>query len=303
VEGRHDSAAGSAGVALLDRTTRALTTLARVPVTRGDVSARFAFSPDGTRVAFSVAGTLRLVDDRGTTQWTVSLPDGYRLAGGGAFTPDGRRIALVHALPCHEPCAGARPWAVTYVDSTDGAAVSGPSLPTIMAAQIRAVGWSPARDGERSGLVVVRYLPHPAQTPTYAGPTGGTAAAPTRNPAPAEVAEPGPADLYELVPGEQPQLLLDAPFEVTDLDVAVDLVAAGRLEGPPSTPSLLPIEADRVRLVDVARGLAVLGGLVAVVAVLAARRRGQTSTTFGTIIGRRRYRSLTQRPIVRRTTC
>ncbi len=29
----------------------------------------------------------------------------------------------------------------------------------------------------------------------------------------------------------------------------------------------------------------------------------QTSTTFGTIIGRRRYLSLTQRPIVRRTTC
>ncbi len=210
---------------------------------------RFAFSPDGARVVMAVGGELRLVD-RGGTLWTIPLPPGHTLAGAGAFTPDGLRVALVHSEACSGPCSIAPPWAVTYVDSGTGAAADGPPLPTIIAAEIRAVGWSGPSADSPGGLVVVRYLPRDYPI----GERGSETA--------------GPADLYELAPGASPRLLLDAPYEVTDLDVAADLVRAARFEDTPSVPSLLPIEAGRVRLADFGIALSVLGGLTAVVAVI-----------------------------------
>jgi hypothetical protein len=198
----------------------------------------------------AVAGQLRLVDDRGTTLWTVPLPAGYTLAGGGAFTPDAQRITLAHSEPCAGPCAVAPPWVVTYVDSATGATADGPVLPTIIAAQIRAVGWSGPTADSPGGLVVVRYLPREDAI----GERGDETA--------------GPADLYELAPGALPRLVLDAPYEVTDMDVAAVLVRAGRFGDTPSVPSLLPIETGRVRLADAGVAVSVFGGLSAVVAVI-----------------------------------
>ncbi len=226
------------------------TALAAIPVSADLARSRFAFSPDGVTLAMSVAGELRLIDDRGRTLWTVPLSPGRMLAGGGAFTPDGRRVALVHSEPCEGPCSVAPPWVVTYVDSADGLAANGPALPTIIAAELRAVGWSgPSADGP-GGLVVVRYLPreHPI------GERAGESA--------------GPADLYELPPGAEARLVLDAPYEVTDLDVAADLVRAARFGDTPSVPSLLPIEPGRVRPADIGIALSVLSGLAVVVAVI-----------------------------------
>jgi len=224
--------------------------LATLPGSAGLPRWRFAFSPDGARVAMAIASELRVVDDRGGTLWTVPLSPGHTLAGGGAFTPDGRRVALVHSEPCEGPCSVAPPWVVTYVDSTNGATADGPALPTIIAAEIRAVGWSGPSADSPGGLVVVRYLPR-------GNPIGARGS---------ETA--GPADLYELAPGAPARLVLDAPYEVTDLDVAADLVRAARFGDTPSVPSLLPIEAGRVRLADVGIALSVLGGLTAVVAVI-----------------------------------
>ena len=52
------------------------------------------------------------------------------------------------------------------------------------------------------------------------------------------------------------------------MDVAADLVRDGRFGETPAVPSLLPIEAGRVRLADAGVAVSVLGGLTAVVAVI-----------------------------------
>ncbi len=272
------TANGPIGLELLlaDIGARTVTSLAELPETPEAV----AFSPDGSRVAFSVRGLLRLVDDRGTPLWTTQLTDGERLAGGGAFTPDGERIAVTLALPCPDECAGAVPWLVTYVDSTDGKPVLGPALPTIEAAAIRAVGWSEPYGNQPGGLVIVRYLP-PGQT---LGETSEPATVATE-----DVPGQGPADLYLLSSGEQPKLLLDAPYEVADLDVAADLVRAGRFEGTPSAPSLLPIEPGRVRPIDVIGALGVIGALATVVSAIVGLT-GRLRLTRLTRLGRRRPR-------------
>jgi len=136
-------------------------------------------------------------------------------------------------------------------------------LPRIIAADIRAIGWSGPSPASPGGLVVVRYLPGDS----------AIGAPSTEKPGTETV---GPADLYELAPGASARLVLDAPYEVSDIDVAADLVGAGRFGDSRSVPSLLPIETGRVRLADVGIGLSVLGGLAAVVAVffgLASRAR------------------------------
>jgi hypothetical protein len=253
----------TASVMLLDLGTGVATPLAEVTVPEGPVGWRFAFSPDGRRVVYATDGWLRVVDDRGTQLWTAPLPAGYLVAGEGAFTPDGDRIALVHAMLCPQACPDTSQWSVTYVDSSDGSPADGMILPPIEAAQVRAVGWR--TDGDTDSLVVVRYLPHPP--PQVVQRPDGTLIYPTAPTTGDEAHQTGPAVLYELAPGQQPRLLLDAPYEVTDLDVAADLVREGRFAGTPSTPSLLPIQPGRVRLVDVALAAAVLGGLAAVVTV------------------------------------
>jgi hypothetical protein len=253
----------SASVMLLDLGTAVATPLTVLPVPQGPVGWRFAFSPDGRRVVYATDGWLHVVDDHGATVWTTPLPAGYLVAGEGAFTPDGERIALVHAVLCPQACPDTSQWSVTYVDSSDGSPTDGTTLPTIEAAQVRAVGWR--TDGDTETLVVVRYLPHPP--PQVVQKPDGTLVYPSAPTTGDEAQQTGPADLYELSAGQQPRLLLTAPYEVTDLDVAADLVREGRFAGNPSTPSLLPIQPGRVRLVDVALAAAVLGGLAAVVAV------------------------------------
>jgi hypothetical protein len=241
-------------IALIQITDGLITTLATASGAADLPRWRFAFSPDSARVAMAIGGELRLVDGRGTTLWTVALAPGRTLAGGGAFTPDGQRVALVHSEPCEGPCSVAPPWVVTYVDSADGTATRGPLLPRIIAAEIRAIGWSGPSTASPGGLVVVRYLP------------GGSAiGAPGGAESDSETV--GPADLYELAPGAPARLVLDAPYEVTNIDVAADLIGAGRFGDSPSVPALLPIETGRVRLADIGIGVSVLGGLAAVVAV------------------------------------
>jgi hypothetical protein len=250
-------------IALIEITDGMITTLATASGAADLRRWRFAFSPDSERVAMAIGGELRLVDGHGTTMWTVALAPGRTLAGGGAFTPDGQRVALVHSEPCEGPCSVAPPWIVTYVDSADGTATHGPLLPRIIAAEIRAIGWSGPTPASPGGLVVVRYLPADSAIGAARSEQAGSETI-------------GPADLYELAPGAPARLVLDAPYEVTDIDVAADLVGAGRFGDSPSVPSLLPIETGRVRLGDVGIGLSVLGGLAAVVAVffgLASRAR------------------------------
>jgi len=249
----------TARLELLSLGTGTVTTLAEMGVPD---EWRVAFSPQGDRVSFVDRGSLRLVDASGAALWSVPLSGGRQLAGGGAFTPDGRLIALVETLPCAQPCTGAPSWTVTYVDSADGTDARGPALPAIVGSRVRAIGWT-TDGGGTPALVVVRYLPRP-RPPAVQGPDGQLIAPPADGDIDDST---GPADLYALAPGAPATLLLDAPYEVTDLDVAADLVRAGRFQGSPSMPSLLPFEPGRLRAVDIGVMAAVLAGLAIVVGV------------------------------------
>jgi hypothetical protein len=258
------AASGSlADLFLLDLGSGASTPLAEVAAPDDPDDWRVAFSPGGDRVAIADGVSLRLVDGHGKPLWTMSLADGRQLAGAGAFTPDGTRIALVQTLPCTGACAVAPSWEVSYVDSDDGVDALGPVLPAIEASRVRAVGWSQQADGTPA-LVVVRYLPRPTPPPVQG--QDGKLTEPQADDSVDD--RTGPADLFELAPGEDARLLLDAPYQVTDLDVPADLVRAGRFEGSPSMPSLLPIEPGRLRILDVAMSAAVLLGLSVAVGII-----------------------------------
>ncbi|GIG91421.1 hypothetical protein [Plantactinospora endophytica] len=100
---------------LLDLATGVTSTVAGQ---RGVLDA--AFSPDGRTLAVQVGTELRLLLASGGST-IVPLPDGHRLGGPAAWSPDGRRLALVRVA------AGSPSWATGYW-SPDGLAVL--DLPT-----------------------------------------------------------------------------------------------------------------------------------------------------------------------------
>jgi hypothetical protein len=84
----------------------------------------------------------------------------------------------------------------------------------------------------------------------------------------------------ELSATAQPRLLLDAPQTVTGLDVAADLVRAGRFGDRASVPSLIPIEFNA--LTDVAVEGAIIGAVLLLAAgVMAFRPRGRLARSSG----------------------
>src|SRR5262249_4444492 len=97
-------------------------------------------------------------------------------------------------------------WTFSYLDARTGAPADGPDLPAVGGQDVRALGWT--RDG---ALVVLRTEPT------------------------------GHVTLLGLSPDGTTTTLLDPPERVTSLDVAQDLVVAGRFGGPGSSASLTPV--------------------------------------------------------------
>ncbi len=262
--------------------TTPLGSFATVRELAGDVSV--AFSPDGQRLAVAYGWQVALFDTSslggdGYPLRTIPIDRGQQFSG--VFTPDSRRLVLFGAPYCQPPdCPPALTWSVSYLDVATGVPTTGPTLRPFSAAAVRAVGWNETTDG----LVVVAL--------TATGPDGAT----DRDAR--QLNQPGQADLYELSGSAEPRLLLDAPASVTGLDVAADLVRAGRFGDRASVPSLLPIEFGAVAAVPVEAAIAGVVVLV-VVATMAFRPRRRSARSSG----RRRYASLTQRPTVRRTIC
>jgi hypothetical protein len=212
-------------LAWLDLTTGA----ARVLVELGDRDglrpvSLAAFSPDGRRVAVSLDDEVRLLDLDGRTLWRTPLGAGRYLAGTAAFTPDGRRIATVAQQGCRSACdsasLAARRWRVGYLDAGTGTDAIGPELPAVTGMTVRAIGWRHGTD-----LVALAYRP-----------VGGL------------VSDSSDTDYYNvdsvtllaLRPDGVTETLLRPPAGVVGLDLARDLVDAGRFGGPAPAPAVFP---------------------------------------------------------------
>jgi hypothetical protein len=171
-----------------------------------------AFAPDQRRLAYQFGGTVTVAQLDGRLLSAFALAPGSRLAGKGAWTPDGT------ALTVAEPEAGG--WVLRRVDPGTGMPVAGPVLPAVVGVTaIRLLGWGP--DG---GAVVVAADPEPVAT-------GGGA---LRAIADGDVRT---VRVLALTPAAAaPRTLLTAPERVLGIDVADAVVHGGRTRtaDPPS---------------------------------------------------------------------
>jgi hypothetical protein len=208
-----------------------------------------AWHPDGSRFVVEAEDEFVTVTPDGRVLARQPRLSNVRLAGPGAFAPDGRRYLVAENLGCAFVCEqeelSRRRWAVRFADAPGEYA-------EVEAAAVRVVGW---RGGDP---VLVAYRPGPEEVQEV-GQSGGDV-------------DPSLVDtvrLLALLPGGRPpRVLLDPPDEVAGLDVATDLVAAGRFGGEPSRPGLWPPGP----LLTVPLGL-VVALVVGVGAGLSARRR------------------------------
>ncbi|PZG22568.1 hypothetical protein C1I95_05205 [Micromonospora craterilacus] len=187
-----------------------------------------AFSPDGSRIAATAGDRLSLLDRDGRTLWSRDLGPRRKLAGSGAFTADGSRIAVADLDGCLSGCdsaaLAARTWTVTWLDAATGQDVAGPTLTPVRGQALRALGWRLGTD-----LVAVRYEADPGngmREGDYWNDTGYW--------------ESGRVQLIALRPDGATEVLLDPPDEVWSLDVARDLLEAGAFGAPATEPRPFP---------------------------------------------------------------
>ncbi|MDG6108058.1 hypothetical protein Daura_45475 [Dactylosporangium aurantiacum] len=184
-----------------------------------------AFSPDGRGFVATRPTTdgteLRGYDATGRRRWTRDLGQ-RRLAGAGAYTPDGSAVALLSIDGCPKDCDHdqflARRWRVTYLDAATGADREGPALPEVTGPAVRALGW------HGDALIVVRYeYEDGAQGPDETDPWG------TRH-----------VRVLALRPDGTTSVVFDPPADVISVDIAQDLLREGRFGGPVPEPAALP---------------------------------------------------------------
>ncbi|BCJ52767.1 hypothetical protein Asp14428_42420 [Actinoplanes sp. NBRC 14428] len=115
-----------------------------------------AFSPDGKRLAVATTTSLQVFDLAGNTRTEITgLTDRDRLAGPGAWLPDGRRIAMysitgcVDGTVCDEAALRQREFRVRYLDAGTGQPADGPRLDPARGLAVRMLGW------QREGSAVV----------------------------------------------------------------------------------------------------------------------------------------------------
>jgi hypothetical protein len=142
-------------LAVTDVATKQETTIATLLTTADFDGWMAAFSPDGTRLAYQTGDHIAVVTRTGTPLATLSVPAGTRIAGKGAWTSDGRGIAVVAEQSCD--CQETYPsrWTLSTIDSATGAPMgNGYSVDGVVA--IRMLGWSAA-----GAPIVVSYDPVP----------------------------------------------------------------------------------------------------------------------------------------------
>ncbi|MCW3813240.1 WD40 repeat domain-containing protein [Micromonospora sp. DR5-3] len=217
-----------------------------------------AFSPDGTRIVTTIGDTVSLRDRTGRAVWSRNLGPRRVLAGSGAVSPDGTRIATVELDGCLTRCdaasLGARSWRFGWLDAATGQDTDGPALAPVRGQAVRALGWRTGTD-----LVVLRYEPNPhdGMATLEWNDTGYW--------------ETGHVQLMALRPDGGRELLLDPPAEVCALDVARDLLTAGRFGGPAVGPR--PFPARPVIVFAAAPYVMLLAALLGAVLLWRRRRR------------------------------
>lgn len=144
---------------LLDVRTGALSRvldLGSEPVHRAQFA---AFSPDGRQVAVQVGDAVLVVNvTTGVSRTLARLGADRRLAGVGAWSSDGRRIAVLTLAGCSRACddreLDERRWQIDELDAGTGAALVG-GYARLTGVAVRVLGQRPS--GE---LAVVRYRAH-----------------------------------------------------------------------------------------------------------------------------------------------
>ncbi|MBF9134488.1 hypothetical protein I0C86_36995 [Plantactinospora sp. S1510] len=208
-----------------------------------------AFSPDGAWIALTQGSRVSLLNRSGAVAWTRDLGPGRHLAGVGAFSPDGRRIATVALDGCQDECdraaLAARTWRFGYLDAASGVDTDGPAIGPVTAMAVRALGWRLGTD-----LVALTYRPENDARKAADVPFNDTG-----------WFEVGDATLVALRPGGGSDVLVDSPGEVLAMDVPRDLLESGRFGGPARQPAPFParplILLPAVPLVVVLIGVAV----------------------------------------------
>ncbi|GIH02014.1 hypothetical protein Rhe02_00810 [Rhizocola hellebori] len=119
-----------------------------------------AFSADGARLAIATETDLYVIG-LGDSSWRklATLSSRDRIAGPGAWLPDGSRIAVYYIGGCEEPPCdetqlSQRLFQVEYLDAQTGQPTAGPQLAPAMGLAARMLGWQ--RDGD---AVVAVYSP------------------------------------------------------------------------------------------------------------------------------------------------
>ncbi|BCJ63689.1 hypothetical protein GCM10009779_46760 [Polymorphospora rubra] len=190
-----------------------------------------AFAPDGRHLAVQVDRALVLVNTAdGGSRTLATLGAGQRLAGTGAFTADGSRLAVLGLDGCAVACTNAarnqRQWRLTTLDAATGQAGPDGGFDPVPGAAVRVAGWQ--RDGT---AVLVTYQdehhPYYDREPSIEAPAAYRAVS--------------AAKLLAVRPGGgTTQLIRQEGVWVWDIDVAHDLVVDGRFGGPSPEPTAFP---------------------------------------------------------------
>ncbi|HCU48255.1 MAG TPA: hypothetical protein DGG94_00215, partial [Micromonosporaceae bacterium] len=120
-----------------------------------------AFSPDGNRLAVATKDALHIFDlPTGTVRKLYDFSSRHRLAGPGAWLPDGKRLAIYYMggcdddRVCYESDLAHRLFQVDYLDAETGTPADGPDLYPAEGLAARMLGWQ--KDGD---AVVAVYQP------------------------------------------------------------------------------------------------------------------------------------------------
>jgi hypothetical protein len=216
------------GVYDLDRGT----TIATVPNDDNTEHTPVAISADNSRLAMQFGDTVRLfqLDRAAPVAYATVRLESEVLAGPGAWLPDGGSFVTVRRDP-------SQTWQLISRDGRTGAERPRPTVPPVTGARyVRVLGWA---DGGVP-IAVIGVPESAADVPPLPGApdpggiqfrelyTQGTTG----------------ARLVALAEGQRdPRVLLTTPDGVTDLDVAADLAASGRVrevDGPPEYGPLRP---------------------------------------------------------------
>ncbi|KXK59990.1 hypothetical protein AWW66_21220 [Micromonospora rosaria] len=119
-----------------------------------------AFAPDGRTLAYQAGDSVVVATVDGRTLHRFPVPPGTRLAGKGAWIPDGTGLTLVDQRRCCTGDAYAARWQLRVVSPNSGRDLPHAVLPEQAGlVALRLLGWAP--DG---AAVVARYRPEPGIT-------------------------------------------------------------------------------------------------------------------------------------------